>query len=80
MKKLSDRIWETRKIRIYSEKRLLFEGTFSEILIAWYSFLLVATTIISLVHKIQNIEIFTLIGSIAVLTTSLFLFGQIRHF
>ena len=74
--KLSDRIWITRKSRIYTEKRLLRKNLISQILITFYSSLLVFITIWNLKYPNDQINIFLVIGSIAVLITSITISSQ----
>ncbi len=76
MGKLSDKIWTTRKTRIYAEKRLLFNEKISNIVMIWYSLCLVFVSIWSLIHSSQFINIMLLSSSIAILVVSVFLYSQ----
>jgi hypothetical protein len=74
--KLSDRIWITRKSRIYTEQRLLRKNLISQILITFYSSLLVFLTIWNLKYPNDQINLFLVIGSIAVLVSSITISSQ----
>jgi hypothetical protein len=71
MKKLSDRIWETRKCRINYEKRLLNYMRFMELVIPFYSIFLIALSIISLSSNNRIINFSSIIGSISILIISI---------
>lgn len=73
---LSDKIWITRKSRIYTEQRLLRKNLTSQVLIIFYSSTLVFLTIWNLKYPIENVNIFLVIGSIAVLISSLTVASQ----
>ncbi len=76
MKKLSDRIWETRKTRIYTEKRLMNNELITERLMIWYSFFLVVASVCSLKTQGVDISLYCTVGSIFVLVTSIYLSAQ----
>lgn len=76
MKKLSDRVWETRKTRIYTEKRLRLRGIQIEIIMIWYSFLLVSVSVLSLKACSKNSLLYCTIESIFVLVASVYLSAQ----
>lgn len=76
MKNLSDCIWETRKSRIYSEKRLTQYSLITEVLIIWYSLLLVVFSIISLTNNSFNLSLYGVVGSIFTLVASVYLLSQ----
>ena len=73
---LSDKIWITRKSRIYTEQRLLRKNLLSQILITFYSSLLVFLTIWNLKHPNDQVNILLVIGSIAVLIASITISSQ----
>lgn len=76
MNELSNKIWITRKSRIYTEKRLLHNEKISYILMIWYSLFLVFLSIWNLNKNNYSINIFLLSASIAVLVSSVFLYSQ----
>ncbi|MBI5098959.1 MAG: SLATT domain-containing protein [Nitrospirae bacterium] len=76
MNELSNKIWVTRKSRIYAENRLLHNEKFSYILMIWYSLFLVFLSIWSLKRDNYSIDIFLLSASVAVLVSSVFLYSQ----
>ena len=67
---LSDKIWVTRKTRIYTEQRLIKANMISNFLVIWYSFFLVCLTIWNLQFPDEKANIFLAFGSIAVLVAS----------
>ena len=73
---LSDKIWITRKSRIYTEKRLLYANNFSNILVVWYSSFVALMTIWNLQYPDEKLNIILVIGSIAVLVASVVLASQ----
>ncbi len=73
---LSDKIWITRKSRIYTEQRLLQKNLISQILIIFYSSLLVFLTIWNLKYPYDHVNILLVIGSIAVLIASITVSSQ----
>lgn len=73
---LSDKIWITRKSRIFTEQRLLYKNRLSQILITFYSSVLVFLTIWNLKYPDSNLEILLVIGSIAVLVISVTISSQ----
>lgn len=73
---LSDKIWITRKSRIYTEQRLLRKNLISQILMTFYSSLLVFLTIWNLKHPNDHVNILLVIGSIAVLIASITVSSQ----
>ncbi|MBI5409612.1 MAG: SLATT domain-containing protein [Nitrospirae bacterium] len=76
MNELSNKIWITRKSRIYAEKRLLHNEKISNILIIWFSLFLVFLSIKSFKVNNYSIDIFLLCASIAILVSSVFLYSQ----
>lgn len=72
----SDRIWVTRKSRIYTEKRLKSWSNLSQILMIWYSFILVLLSIWNLLYNEQSINLILIYGSVGVLALSIFLSSQ----
>lgn len=75
MDKFSDKIWWTKKARIKAERRLLRFDFFLQLLLVWYSFLLVAYSIFSLVNPANvNSESAVMISlSVLVLVMTLFI-------
>lgn len=72
----SNKIWVTRKTRIYTEQRLKRKAFLSQLLMIVYSFLLVAISVWNLVHSSQPLNMLSVFGSIAVLISSVFLLSQ----
>lgn len=73
---LSDKIWITRKSRIYTEQRLLKKNFISQVLITFYSSLLVFLTVWNLKYPNDHVSILLVIGSIAVLIASITVSSQ----
>lgn len=73
---LSDKIWITRKTRIFTEKRLKKNTLFSELFIIVFSLLMVFFSIWNYIHANQNINFLLICGAIALLTVSIFLYSQ----
>lgn len=73
---LLDKIWITRKSRIYTEQRLLRKNLISQVLIIFYSSSLVFLTIWNLKYPNDHVNILLVIGSIAVLIASITVSSQ----
>ena len=73
---LSDKIWTTRKSRIYAEKRLQRNAILSQILMTIYSAFVVFFSIWNTLHPNDLINIALIFASIAVLVTSIVLSSQ----
>ena len=73
---LSDKIWITRKARIFSEKRLKNQAIISNIIMIFYSFILVAFSIWNLVYGNETVSMFLVFSAIAVLIATIFLTSQ----
>jgi len=73
---LSDKIWITRKSRIYAEQRLQRYEILSRTLMILYSFLLVSFSVWNLLHRDQWVQLFLVFGAIAVLASSILLSSQ----
>jgi len=73
---LSDKIWVTRKSRIFTEKRLKQNALLSELFIIVFSLLMVFFSIWNYIHPNQNINFLLICGAIALLTVSIFLSSQ----
>lgn len=74
---LADKIWITRKCRINLSERLQRNNLFSQSLIIWYSFLLIALIIIDRSYPIvKDSYHLTLILSIAILILSIFVMAM----
>jgi hypothetical protein len=67
---LSDKIWLTRKTRVYTEQRLIQRNTFTSLLTIWYSFCLVFFSVWNLQYPNNNLNLFIVISSILVLVMS----------
>ncbi len=76
MQKLSDKLWITRKTRIYTEQRLLWNAFWAQCIMIFYSSLLVFLSIWILVHPSHKLEIFSIFSSVTVLVASIFLSSQ----
>ena len=73
---LSDKIWVTKKARIYAERRLRRKAFFSEMLMVFYSALLVILSIWNLTHPNKGLDMLLVSGAIVVLVTTVFLSSQ----
>jgi hypothetical protein len=73
---LSDKVWITRKARIFSEQRLNNKAFLSQILMIVYSALLVFLSIWNLFHSNLPLDMLSIFGAIAVLISSVFLISQ----
>ena len=73
---LSDKIWITRKTRIFTEKRLQKNAILSEVFIIVFSLLMVFLSIWNYIHPNQKISFLLICGAIALLTVSIFLSSQ----
>lgn len=74
---LSDKIWITRKARIYAEQRLRSRALISQMLITYYSALLVGLSLWNLIYfDTVQVNLFLIFGSIAILVISVFLWSQ----
>lgn len=78
MEQFSDRVWWTKKARIKAERRLLKLDFYLQLLLIWYSFFLVAYSILSLVNPAEgNSESAVMISlSVLVLVMTLFISGM----
>jgi carbon starvation protein CstA len=76
VQKLSDKIWITRKTRIYTEQRLLSNAFWTQFIMIFYSSLLLVLSIWILVNPSQKVEIFSIFSSVVVLVASIFLSSQ----
>lgn len=73
---LSDKIWITRKTRIFTEKRLLNYAHLSEIFVIIFSLFMVFFSIWNYLNSSQNISFLMICGAIALLAVSIFLSSQ----
>lgn len=73
-----DRIYLTYKTRMTTEARLRRTAFLSYVLLAWYSFVLIAFSLLDLSGKfvIPNFSMISAIGSIATFSLSLFIYGE----
>lgn len=70
--KIIDKIWWTKKARIYSEIRLKQNAKLSQYLLIWYSFVIVCTSIYGLKHELRDyIELGLIFLSIGILVVSI---------
>jgi hypothetical protein len=79
MNNLSNRIWITKRCRTITEKRLKSKSCISEILIIYYSFLLVVVSIYGLAFPNDHTSMLNMLlalGSIAVLIISVVISGR----
>lgn len=76
MSSLSNKIWITRKTRIYTEQRLLKKSSITQAVMIFYSFLLVALSIWVLVNPDKHLEIYLIVSSVAILISSIFISSQ----
>lgn len=72
----SDNVWKTRKSRINTSERFKKNDLISQILIAYYSFFIIAITIVDMKIEKLNFEILTLILSILIVIVSIFIFAM----
>ncbi len=73
---LADNIWWTRKARIQTEKRLLFNAFHSQVILLWYSFFSVAVSVYYLKNPQNGIEAISwVVYSVLVLCISGFING-----
>lgn len=72
----SDNVWKTRKSRINTSERFKKNDLISQILIAYYSFFIIAITIVDIKCENINFEILTLILSILIVIVSIFIFAM----
>lgn len=73
-----ERIYLTYKTRMTSEARLRSNARISNILLAWYSFSLIAFSIadLSKIVSISNFSLISAAGSIAIFGTTLYIYGE----
>ncbi len=77
MSTLSDKIWVTRKARIYAEKRLNNKAVTSQTLMTFYSVLLLSLSIWNITYsEHQQVNIILVFSSLAVLISSILLASQ----
>jgi carbon starvation protein CstA len=73
---LSDKIWVTRKARIYAERRLQRKAIISQTLITFYSAFLVCLSIWTLLYPSSQLNTFLVFASITVLVASIVLYSH----
>jgi len=74
LKKLSyDRVWVTKKVRMESEARLNRNNYLSMFLINYYTFIVLALSIGTLLSENNNMALFTVIAAVALFGVSLFI-------
>lgn len=72
----SNNVWTTRKSRINTSERFKNNDLISQILIAYYSFFIIAMTVVDIKYENLNFEILTLILSILIVIVSIFIFAM----
>lgn len=70
---LSDKIWITRKTRIKSEQRFVNANKTTNLLVVWYSTVLVFISIWNMKYPNVNLDIYLVFGSISALIVSIFI-------
>lgn len=73
---LSNKIWITRKTRIYTEERLLGYGSISQLLMILYSLALVSLSIWNLQNNDARLNVLSTFASIVVLVLSVHITSQ----
>lgn len=73
---LSDKIWITRKARIYAERRLQKKAIFSQILMIVYSAVLVFFSIANIYYSFKMFDMLPIFASMSILLASVFLASQ----
>ena len=73
MELLKDKIWITRKSRIEASERLLRNDFHSHLLVNYYALFVVIISVYDLYCKEVDLALLSVIGSILVLTTSIFI-------
>jgi len=73
MERLQDKIWVTRKSRIEASERLLRNDLHSHLLINYYALFVVIIAVYDLYDNKANLTLLSVISSILVLTTSIFI-------
>jgi len=74
---LSDKVWTTRKTRIYAEKRLNFRSELYQILIIWYSLILLFFATWTNFDTESSIsDLLIIFGSFAILVFSVYIYSQ----
>ena len=73
---LSDKIWITKKTRIFTERRLKKNALLSEFFIIIFSLFMVFFSIWNYVHPNQNINFLLICSAIALLIVAVFLSSQ----
>ena len=76
MNLLSEKIWITRKARIYTEQRLLNRALLTQAVMIFYSFLLLSVSVWDFVYPSKGLEIYSIVSAIAVLASSILLSSQ----
>lgn len=74
LKKLSyDRVWVTKKVRMESEARLNRNNYYSMFFINYYTFIVLALSIATLLSEDKKVALFTVIATVALFGISLFI-------
>lgn len=73
---LSDKVWVTRKTRIHTEERLLAYSNISQVLMIWYSLVLVYLSILNLQTNDLRLNQLSAFASIVVLVLSVQITAQ----
>ena len=73
---ISDKIWITRKARIYTEQRLINKSLITQAIMIFYSFGLVSISLCCLINPNEYYTIYSIISSLAVFVSSVFISSQ----
>lgn len=71
-KLMNDRVWVTKKVRMEAEARMNFYNIFTQILVIYYTFFVLAFSILSLVFANDGISLMTVIASVGLFGISIF--------
>ncbi len=72
----SDKIWTTRKTRMFTEKRLNRNDLLSKLLVTYYSLIIVAISIWDLLNHSTYLNLTIIFSTISILVYSVFLMSQ----
>ena len=62
-----NKIWTTKKARMYAEQRIIKEDNKTNFIMNYYNILILATSIITLVYDYKSVSLLTVIASVALL-------------
>lgn len=69
---INDRVWITKKVRMEAEARMNFYNSFTQYLLIYYTFAVLAFSILTLVIDDNNISLMTVIASVGLFGISIF--------